>query len=54
MKWKRHFLGTESYLSASGESGDEGDVTVYSIKFTKASCSKEKLLYKIQAQNSLP
>ena len=43
---KRNHLGTESYLSASDESGEEGEITFYSNKFTKTSCSKEKLIYK--------
>ena len=39
MKKKRHNLGTESSLSASDESGDKREITVYSIKFKKSSRS---------------
>ena len=34
-KRKRHNLGTESCVRAGDESGHEGLITVYSIKFTQ-------------------
>ena len=35
LKRKRHSLGTEARLSASDESGDNGENTVYSNNFSK-------------------
>ena len=47
IKRKQRNLGTELCLTAGSESGDEGELTVYSINFAKASRSKEILLKKI-------
>ena len=46
MKRNWRNLGTESCLTVGNESGDKGEITVSSIKFTKTSRSKEKLVYK--------
>ena len=37
MRSKQRNLGTESCLTAGGESGDKGEITVSSIKFAKNS-----------------
>ena len=51
MKGKQHYLGTESYLSESDENGDKGEITVYSIKFTK---SKRKINLQYRSSKFFP
>ena len=43
-KGKQHNLGTESCVSMSDESGDKGNITVYSIKFPKTAPARKLAL----------